>query len=77
VTRADAGVAFDGDADRLMAVDEDDVLVDADQILGICVLDRHRRGVLPGSAVVATVMSNLGLRLTLTASVTVHECPVG
>jgi phosphoglucosamine mutase len=75
---ADAGLAFDGDADRLIAVDENGEVVDGDHILPICALDRHRRGVLPGSAVVATVMSNLGLRLALTsAGIAVHECPVG
>ncbi|MGH9009476.1 MAG: phosphoglucosamine mutase [Acidimicrobiia bacterium] len=75
---ADAGVAFDGDADRLIAVSADGALVDGDQIVGICALDRHQRGALPGSAVVVTVMSNLGVRLALaSAGVNVHECPVG
>jgi phosphoglucosamine mutase len=75
---ADAGIAFDGDADRLIAVTGDGAVVEGDQIIGICALDRQRRGTLPGSTVVATVMSNLGLRLALaSAGVEVNECPVG
>jgi phosphoglucosamine mutase len=75
---ADAGVAFDGDADRMIAVGPDGAVFDGDQVVGICALDRKQRGALPGSAVVMTVMSNLGLRMALgSAGVTVHDCPVG
>ena len=59
----DIGIAFDGDADRCLAVDENGVLIDGDQIMAACGLDMKRKGKLPGNAVVATVMSNLGLHL--------------
>jgi phosphoglucosamine mutase len=64
-TRADLGVAFDGDADRLMLVDERGQLVDGDQILFIMANYLSARGKLAKSRVVATVMSNLGLELGL------------
>jgi phosphoglucosamine mutase len=57
---AHVGLAHDGDADRLIAVDERGDIVDGDQILAICALDRKRRGILTGDAVVTTVMANLG-----------------
>lgn len=59
----DLGLAFDGDADRCLAVDERGELIDGDQIMAACGLDMKRKGKLPGNAVVATVMSNLGLHL--------------
>lgn len=59
----DCGIAFDGDADRCLAVDERGELIDGDQIMAACGLDMKRKGKLPGNAVVATVMSNLGLHL--------------
>lgn len=65
---ADSGVAFDGDADRLVAVDGDGDIVDGDQIIAICALDQHERGVLAGDAVVVTVMTNLGFRRAMDAS---------
>jgi phosphoglucosamine mutase len=75
---ADAGLAFDGDADRVLAVDERGVLVDGDQVLAIAALDLAERGMLRGDAVVATVMSNLGLRRVLAgAGIAMVETPVG
>jgi phosphoglucosamine mutase len=75
---ADAGLAFDGDADRVIAVDERGNLVDGDQMLAIIALDMHERGELEGDAVVATVMSNLGLRRALVErGIEVVETPVG
>jgi phosphoglucosamine mutase len=59
---AQAGLAFDGDADRLIAVDETGGLVDGDHILAITALDLRARGRLAHDAVVATVMANLGFR---------------
>ncbi|HEX6235912.1 MAG TPA: phosphoglucosamine mutase [Acidimicrobiales bacterium] len=59
---ADLGVAFDGDADRVLLVDGAGELVDGDQIIALCAIDRLARGALPGDAVVVTVMSNLGFR---------------
>ena len=61
--RAHLGLAFDGDADRVLAVDADGQLIDGDQIIGICAIDRRERGVLPADTVVVTVMTNLGFRL--------------
>jgi phosphoglucosamine mutase len=78
VARADAGLAFDGDADRVIAVDERGALVDGDEILAIAGIDLHDRKLLRGDAVVATVMSNLGLRRALAPyGVEVIETPVG
>ena len=75
---ADAGVAFDGDADRVLAVDAGGDLVDGDQILAVCAIDRARRGRLGGGAVVVTVMANLGLRQAMAArGIGVVETPVG
>lgn len=58
---ADVGVAHDGDADRVLAVDEQGKVVDGDQIMAICGLALLRQGRLKGGTVVATVMSNIGL----------------
>ena len=63
-TRADVGFAFDGDADRVIAVDERGGVVDGDTILAMLALDMKRRGALKHDTIVATVMSNLGLEIT-------------
>lgn len=65
---ADLGFAHDGDADRVLAVDEHGGIVDGDALMGICAIDRHRRDELHGDVVVATVMSNLGLEKALAQS---------
>ena len=57
----DIGVAFDGDADRCLLVDETGGVIDGDKVLAVCALDMKRRGKLRGNTLVATVMSNLGL----------------
>lgn len=57
----DIGVAFDGDADRCLLVDEQGGTIDGDKVLAVCALDMKRRGKLNGNTLVATVMSNLGL----------------
>ncbi|MEY2422372.1 MAG: phosphoglucosamine mutase [Acidimicrobiaceae bacterium] len=76
--RADAGLAFDGDADRVLAVDGDGSLVDGDQIIAVCALDLHERGQLRNDTVVVTVMTNLGFRRAMTArGVHVEETAVG
>ena len=59
----DIGIAFDGDADRCLAVDEKGSLIDGDQIMAACGLDMKAKGGLPGDTVVATVMSNLGFHV--------------
>lgn len=58
---ADVGLAFDGDADRVLAVDENGEVVDGDKIMSICALDMKEHGKLKDNVVVATVMSNLGM----------------
>ena len=62
---ADIGLAFDGDADRLIAVDERGVLVDGDTIMAICAIDLKARGLLKEDTIVSTVMSNLGLDIAM------------
>jgi phosphoglucosamine mutase len=75
---ADVGLALDGDADRVLAVDGSGSIVDGDQIIAMLALDRHRRGELVGPAVVVTVMANLGFRLAMVeAGIEVVETPVG
>ena len=64
---ADVGLAFDGDADRVLAVDATGELVDGDQIIAICAIDLHERGELRNGTVVVTVMSNLGFRQGMAA----------
>ena len=56
----DAGVAFDGDADRCLAVDENGNLVDGDFVMAICAADMKSRGKLAKSTVVGTIMTNMG-----------------
>lgn len=63
--KADAGLAFDGDADRLLMVDERGQLVDGDQVLFVMADSLSRRQKLSGNRVVATVMSNMGLEVAL------------
>lgn len=60
--KADVGIAHDGDADRCLAVDADGRIVDGDQIMAILALSMKERGTLTDDTLVATVMSNLGLR---------------
>lgn len=66
--RADLGLAHDGDADRVIAVDEEGKLVDGDRLMCICALERLAEGTLPKKAIVATVYSNLGLREAIRAA---------
>jgi phosphoglucosamine mutase len=75
---ANLGLALDGDADRVLAVDENGELVDGDQIMVMTARDWHERGMLRNDAIVVTVMSNLGLRRALAdAGVGIVETPVG
>jgi phosphoglucosamine mutase len=64
-SEADLGLAFDGDADRVLAVDDTGALVDGDQIMALCAIDRHDRGALVDDTIVVTVYSNIGLRLAM------------
>ncbi len=61
---ADIGIAFDGDADRMLAVDEKGQLIDGDQIMAACANQMMQEGKLKQNTLVATVMSNLGLFIT-------------
>lgn len=61
--KADIGIAFDGDADRMLAVDENGVLIDGDQVMAICSNYMKRKGKLKKNTVVVTIMSNLGFSL--------------
>lgn len=75
---ADAGLAFDGDADRVLAVDHEGALVDGDQMIAMCALDRKDRGLLADGTVVVTVMANLGFRQAMAArGVRVVDTAVG
>jgi phosphoglucosamine mutase len=76
--RADIGIALDGDADRLIVVDERGVILDGDQIMALITTTFARSGRLTGGAVVATIMSNLGLERYLAGeSIGMHRTAVG
>ena len=75
---ADIGIAHDGDADRCLAVDRDGNVVDGDQIMAILAVSMAERGVLKDRTLVATVMSNLGLRKAMAANdITMVQTKVG
>ncbi|HUC17231.1 MAG TPA: phosphoglucosamine mutase [Acetobacteraceae bacterium] len=75
---ADLGIALDGDADRLQLADEHGELIDGDQILALIARSWRREGRLAGDAIVATVMSNLGLdRFLGTLGLALHRTRVG
>jgi phosphoglucosamine mutase len=75
---ANLGLALDGDADRLIIVDEHGDLVDGDQLMALIALSQKARGSLRGEGIVATVMSNLGLERKLTeAGLALHRTAVG
>jgi phosphoglucosamine mutase len=77
-TSARLGVAFDGDGDRALFVDERGRSVDGDAVLLLCAIQLQREGRLPGNAVVATVMSNIGLELALRQkNIELLRAPVG
>jgi phosphoglucosamine mutase len=73
-----AGLALDGDGDRLIAVDETGRVIDGDHVLAICAVDMRARGLLRDDTVVVTVMTNLGFRLAMAAAgLEVVETAVG
>ena len=75
---ADIGLALDGDADRLIVVDETGKVIDGDQLMALIALDQKRQGLLKGDGVVATVMSNLGLERRLAdEGLALHRTKVG
>ncbi|GII89393.1 phosphoglucosamine mutase [Sphaerisporangium siamense] len=75
---ADAGVAYDGDADRCLAVTASGEVVDGDQIMAVLALAMHEDGTLAKDTVVATIMSNLGFKIAMRkAGLTMVETAVG
>jgi len=75
---ADAGLAFDGDGDRLIPLDERGDALSGDHLIAICAADYQRRGMLAGNLVIVTPMSNLGMRLALEAmGIRCEDAPVG
>jgi phosphoglucosamine mutase len=72
-TRADVGLAFDGDGDRLIAVDENGDELTGDHVLAICAKFMKARGLLKNDLIIITPMSNLGLRLALDDMKIRHE----
>jgi phosphoglucosamine mutase len=76
--QADLGLAFDGDADRVIAVDQSGSVVDGDVLLALFALDQAERGRLSGNTVAVTVMTNLGFRLAMESrGIAVRETDVG
>jgi phosphoglucosamine mutase len=77
-TTAHAGLAFDGDADRVMLADENGDIVDGDRMMAILALYLHAQGQLTGNVVVATIMSNVGLEQALNRhEICLHRTDVG
>ncbi|MFF5211775.1 phosphoglucosamine mutase [Streptosporangium sp. NPDC000396] len=75
---ADVGIAYDGDADRCLAVSHTGEVVDGDQIMAVLAMAMHAEGKLAGNTVVATVMSNLGFKIAMKdAGIDVIETAVG
>jgi len=75
---ADLGIALDGDADRVVFGDGQGRLVDGDAIMAVCARELHARGQLKGGALVATVMSNMGLERSLAeVGIGLVRAPVG
>ena len=76
--RADIGIALDGDADRLIVADERGLILDGDQLMALIATGLARSGRLAGGALVATVMSNLGLERFLSGhDIGLHRTAVG
>ncbi len=77
-TGSDLGIAHDGDADRCLAVDHEGNIIDGDQIMAVLALALKSTGELKDDVLVATVMSNLGLKIALRdAGITIRETGVG
>jgi phosphoglucosamine mutase len=77
-TRADVGIALDGDADRVIIVDEKGQVVDGDQLMAVVAASWSEQGLLSAPGLVSTVMSNLGFERYLTSiGLTLERTPVG
>lgn len=76
--RANVGIALDGDADRVIMIDENAQIVDGDALLAICAYDMKKQGILRNNKIIGTVMSNLGfIRSMREAGIDVVQAPVG
>lgn len=76
--RADLGLAFDGDADRVLAIDRQGRVIDGDFMIAICAEDMKSRKALKDNTAVVTVMTNLGFHLAMKEKgIHVHQTPVG
>ncbi len=76
--RADIGIALDGDADRIIVVDDRGEIIDGDQLMALIGSQAAQAGTLKGDGIVATVMSNLGLeRFLWGQGIALHRTPVG
>lgn len=76
--KADIGISFDGDADRVILCDHEGKIVDGDQIMAICALDMKKKGKLQNETIVTTVMSNLGFEQAMnSAGINVVRADVG
>ena len=76
--RADIGIALDGDADRLVMVDEKGNVIDGDKLMGVLAVHLKKQGTLKGNGMVATVMSNEGLgKYLATQELVLHRSAVG
>jgi phosphoglucosamine mutase len=76
--RADIGIALDGDADRVLIIDEKGRVIDGDQLMAVVARSWQKRGLLAGGGIVATVMSNLGLERHLEGlGLSLARTPVG
>ncbi|MGB5216162.1 MAG: phosphoglucosamine mutase [Anderseniella sp.] len=76
--RADIGISLDGDADRCILVDENGNVMDGDQVMALIATSWHRKGLLRGDGLVATIMSNLGLeRLMASHDLSLERTRVG
>ena len=77
-TRADVGITLDGDADRVMLVDERGHVIDGDKIIALCAISLKQQGVLRNDTVVSTIMSNIGLEIALKKhGIALVRSPVG
>ena len=63
--KADVGISFDGDADRVVFADENGEIIDGDKIMGICAIEMMDKGILRNNTIVATIMSNLGFEYSM------------
>ena len=77
-TRADIGICLDGDADRVILIDENGEVIDGDRIIALCALSLQAQGLLKNNTVVSTIMSNVGLEIALRKhGINLHRSSVG